>query len=222
VRLLDTEQWKQAEVCERCGGRTYPSCHGFVCIVSLLQVPSEVQFIVDAISGSSLNGKSSVTSSSNGSSTAGSWISTSKELAVHGQHFKVVGSCLMLVKMLGDYVALARGAPVVAVDAANRSIELLRSFNSRTTQLILKAGAMKVAGLKMISSKHLGERVHVWRSYVLWKCVRYSSRVRNQRCAVNVWLRFGVRSAYYGMPIRRCSRHNTMPSFSRNSTKSPK
>ena len=39
---------------------------------------------------------------------------------------RVVGSCLMLVKMVGDYVALARGAPVVAPEAANRSIELLR------------------------------------------------------------------------------------------------
>lgn len=119
-----------------------------------------MQLIVDAISGSSLNGKSSFVAQSNGSSSASSWTTTSKELSVQGQHFKVVGSCLMLVKMLGDYVTLARGAPVVAVDAANRSIELLRSFNSRTTQLILKAGAMKVAGLKMISSKHLG-----------WQCV---------------------------------------------------
>ena len=39
---------------------------------------------------------------------------------------RVVGSCLMLVKMLGDHMMLAKGIPSVAGEAMNRLVELLR------------------------------------------------------------------------------------------------
>ena len=37
-----------------------------------------------------------------------------------------------------------------------RLVELLKEFNKQTYELILKGNAMEVAGLKMITAKHLG------------------------------------------------------------------
>ncbi|KDO18094.1 hypothetical protein SPRG_16534 [Saprolegnia parasitica CBS 223.65] len=70
--------------------------------------------------------------------------------------FRVVWSVLLTLEILMNYVSLAANFPVVATDIVQRSIEMLRLFNSRTTQLVLGAGAMQVAHLKSISAKHLG------------------------------------------------------------------
>ncbi|OQR99889.1 vacuolar protein sorting-associated protein [Achlya hypogyna] len=70
--------------------------------------------------------------------------------------FRVVWSVLLTLEILMNYVGLAANFPVVATDIVQRAIELLRLFNSRTTQLVLGAGAMQVAHLKSISAKHLG------------------------------------------------------------------
>jgi hypothetical protein len=51
---------------------------------------------------------------------------TEKELVMDEQPYKVVGSCLMLVKMVGDHLLLAKGIPMVAGEAMNRLVELLR------------------------------------------------------------------------------------------------
>ena len=57
----------------------------------------------------------------------------------------------------------AETVPAFVTDIGQRVVEILRSFNSRTCQLILGAGAMQVSGLKSITVKHLTVACHTVR-----------------------------------------------------------
>jgi vacuolar protein sorting-associated protein 54 len=46
----------------------------------------------------------------------------------------------------------------MAVEIMQKLVELLKLFNSRVCQVILGAGAMRSAGLKNITAKHLGKK----------------------------------------------------------------
>ncbi|KAJ2891850.1 hypothetical protein IWW38_003450, partial [Coemansia aciculifera] len=69
--------------------------------------------------------------------------------------FHVVGCSLVLVKSVVEYLQCAVNIPMLATDVLQRLVEVLKSFNSRTCQVVLGAGAMRSAGLKNISAKHL-------------------------------------------------------------------
>jgi vacuolar protein sorting-associated protein 54 len=58
--------------------------------------------------------------------------------------------------LLFDYLKLVVNLPMLNIDAMSRVIEFLKAFNSRTCQVVLGAGAMRSAGLKNITAKHLG------------------------------------------------------------------
>ncbi|XP_054714166.1 vacuolar protein sorting-associated protein 54-like [Uloborus diversus] len=76
-------------------------------------------------------------------------------LIVNSENFAVCGTALMLLKMVIEYCQCAEKVPLLANDLANRLVDLLKAFNSRTCQLILGAGALQVIGLKTITTKHL-------------------------------------------------------------------
>ncbi|XP_055950284.1 vacuolar protein sorting-associated protein 54-like [Argiope bruennichi] len=76
-------------------------------------------------------------------------------LIVNGENFAVCGTALMLFKMIIEYCQCAEELPMLAPDLANRLVELLKAFNSRTCQLVLGAGALQLVGLKTITTKHL-------------------------------------------------------------------
>ncbi|KAJ2827353.1 hypothetical protein FBU31_003191, partial [Coemansia sp. 'formosensis'] len=69
--------------------------------------------------------------------------------------FHVVGCSLVLVKSVVEYLQCAVNIPMLATDVLQRLVEVLKGFNSRTCQVVLGAGAMRSAGLKNISAKHL-------------------------------------------------------------------
>ncbi|KAJ2003654.1 hypothetical protein GGI04_002890 [Coemansia thaxteri] len=69
--------------------------------------------------------------------------------------FHVVGCSLVLVKSVVEYLQCAVNIPTLATDVLQRLVEVLKTFNSRTCQVVLGAGAMRSAGLKNISAKHL-------------------------------------------------------------------
>ncbi|KAK9765317.1 hypothetical protein K7432_006451 [Basidiobolus ranarum] len=81
--------------------------------------------------------------------------SSHRQLVVDGEEYFVVGCALMLLKMLEDYLQCLSNIPVLTTDVFHRILELLKLFNSRTCQVILGAGAMRSAGLKNITAKHL-------------------------------------------------------------------
>lgn len=75
---------------------------------------------------------------------------------VEGINYKVVWSCLLLVEMIMTNLSAASHFQSLAANAVAKVAELLRLFNTRTTQLVLGAGAIhSAARLKSINAKHL-------------------------------------------------------------------
>jgi vacuolar protein sorting-associated protein 54 len=115
----------------------------------------------------SSNGKSAIAksfsnvlsklSSTNGSATATAASTTSsKHLRIEDRTYYVVLATSEVLTLLLDYLRVVVNLSMLTTDAMSRVIEFLKSFNSRTCQVVLGAGAMKSAGLKNISAKHLG------------------------------------------------------------------
>jgi vacuolar protein sorting-associated protein 54 len=61
----------------------------------------------------------------------------SAEAEVEGVRYKVVWSCLLLVEMLMTNMACGAHFPSLSTNVVGKIAELLRMFNSRTTQLVL-------------------------------------------------------------------------------------
>jgi vacuolar protein sorting-associated protein 54 len=67
----------------------------------------------------------------------------------------LVSSAISLLRPIDDFLALMTSIPSLTSAAVPALIDVLRTFNSRTSQLILGAGATRIAGLKNITTKHL-------------------------------------------------------------------
>ncbi len=75
---------------------------------------------------------------------------------VEGVNYKVVWSCLLLVETIMTNLSSAAHFQSLAPNAVTKVVELLRLFNTRTTNLVLGAGAIhSAARLKSINAKHL-------------------------------------------------------------------
>lgn len=61
--------------------------------------------------------------------------------------------------MLLDYMRVIVNLGLLTTEAMSRTIEYLKAYNSRTCQVVLGAGAMRSAGLKNITAKHLGTKM---------------------------------------------------------------
>ena len=110
-------------------------------------------------------------SSSNGSATADAAASStsSKHLRIEDRTYYVVLATSEVLTLLLDYLRVVVNLSMLTTDAMSRVIEFLKSFNSRTCQVVLGAGAMKSAGLKNISAKHLGSNFLVsWGFYFIY------------------------------------------------------
>ncbi|XP_021939639.1 vacuolar protein sorting-associated protein 54 [Zootermopsis nevadensis] len=124
--ILDSERWKQADV------------------------PAEFQRLVTYISDT---GKFSLTRRET-EPEAGDR-KPSHELMVGEEKYAVVGTVLLLLKMVAEYCVCAADLTVMAPNLCRHLAELLQLFNSRCCQLILGAGAIHVAGLKTITTTNL-------------------------------------------------------------------
>ncbi|XP_031550116.1 vacuolar protein sorting-associated protein 54-like [Actinia tenebrosa] len=80
---------------------------------------------------------------------------TTSHLMINGQKFPVVGTVLLLLKMVVEYCQCVDDTPMLATDIMNKLFEILKLFNSRTCQLVLGAGALQLVGLKTITVKQL-------------------------------------------------------------------
>ncbi|KAB0795389.1 hypothetical protein PPYR_12228 [Photinus pyralis] len=126
--LLDAERWKVAEV------------------------PPEFQVLVDKLSSD--KPMNSIPSSPengvivNNSKAAGA-------LKIGSQEYVTVGTVLMLIRLVSEYCVCAYDLPVLAAVIGRNLTELLRTFNSRSCQLVLGAGALRTAGLNTITSTTL-------------------------------------------------------------------
>ncbi|XP_075059999.1 vacuolar protein sorting-associated protein 54 isoform X2 [Mixophyes fleayi] len=76
-------------------------------------------------------------------------------LTVDGQKYAVVGTVLILIRIILEYCSCVDDIPSITTDMLTRLSELLKYFNSRSCQLVLGAGALQVVGLKTITTKNL-------------------------------------------------------------------
>lgn len=95
-------------------------------------------------------------STSNKGPSPGSVRENITDAEVEGVRYKVVWSCLLLLEMVMDDVACAAHFQLLATNIVKKVTELLRLFNTRSTHLVLCAGAIhSAARLKSINAKHL-------------------------------------------------------------------
>lgn len=136
---------------------------------AVVEVPSSSQHASDQLVDAavrdppefSLN-KSSDAPARNGT-TNKNGTGSSKQLTIEDRTFHVVAATLDVLGLLGDYLRVIINLPLLTTDAMSRVVEFLKAFNSRTCQVVLGAGAMRSAGLKNITAKHLGMTTSVSR-----------------------------------------------------------
>ncbi|KAI8457876.1 Vps54-like protein-domain-containing protein, partial [Phakopsora pachyrhizi] len=81
--------------------------------------------------------------------------SPTKQLNVEGTLFHSVNAVLETLIVLKEYLQIVVNCPLLTTDVMAKILEFLKAFNSRTCQVVLGAGAMRSAGLKNITAKHL-------------------------------------------------------------------
>ncbi|ODH25769.1 hypothetical protein ACO22_05072 [Paracoccidioides brasiliensis] len=74
---------------------------------------------------------------------------------VDEQKYILPQSALLILEIIDEFQHLMTGIPSMVQDIAFNFLECLKLFNSRSSQLILGAGATRSAGLKNITTKHL-------------------------------------------------------------------
>ncbi|KAJ3850623.1 vacuolar protein sorting-associated protein 54 [Lentinula lateritia] len=94
----------------------------------------------------------SSSTSQNGNATS---TKKSKHIYVESNSFFTVPATSSVLSLLTDYLAVIINLGILTTDTMSRIIEFLKAFNSRTCQVVLGAGAMRSAGLKNITAKHL-------------------------------------------------------------------
>ncbi|XP_076820156.1 vacuolar protein sorting-associated protein 54-like isoform X2 [Clavelina lepadiformis] len=129
--ILDNENWKQAEV------------------------PSELAGLLQKMVGgrtmsNHFNEQNKLSKERNKAQKA-----TSEYLLLDGKKYAVVGTVLILLKMVSEYCKCSDDLPASTPDLVHRLRDLLTLFNSRTCQLVLGAGALQLVGLKTITTKNL-------------------------------------------------------------------
>uniref|UniRef100_A0A6I8NMI4 Vacuolar protein sorting-associated protein 54 n=1 Tax=Ornithorhynchus anatinus TaxID=9258 RepID=A0A6I8NMI4_ORNAN len=111
-------------------------------------VPAEFQDLVDSIT----DGKITLPEKKPGTSEERK---PTDFLVVEGQQYAVVGTVLLLIRIILEYCQCVDNIPSVTTDMLTRLSDLLKYFNSRSCQLVLGAGALQVVGLKTITTKNL-------------------------------------------------------------------
>lgn len=127
--LLDTERWKVAEV------------------------PQEIQMLVDKLAlGHVIK---SLPSSPTEENNEDKLKKPSPALKIGSQEYTTVGTVLILIQLVCEYCVCAYNLQLLVPIIGRNLTELLRTFNSRSCQLVLGAGALKTAGLKTITTTNL-------------------------------------------------------------------
>ncbi|CAG9862352.1 unnamed protein product [Phyllotreta striolata] len=129
--LLDAETWKVAEV------------------------PSEIQMLVDKLAlGEPI--KSLPCSPTEEDITTNKYnVKPSPYLRIGNQQYYTVGALLIFIRLVSEYCVCSYDLQLLAPMVAKNLTDLLKTFNSRSCQLVLGAGALRTAGLKTITSTNL-------------------------------------------------------------------
>ncbi|KAK4897450.1 hypothetical protein LTR27_004970 [Elasticomyces elasticus] len=94
-------------------------------------------------------------STTNGGPVTPGKAATAKPAYIDEHRYILVRSATALLTTFDTFLALTSYFPSVTPTISTALLDVLRVFNSRSSQLILGAGATRVAGLKNITTKHL-------------------------------------------------------------------
>lgn len=78
-------------------------------------------------------------------------------LKIGDEKFTTVQTALLMLEIMAQFSNVLRHFKASGPELLMHIVSLLKHFNSRTCQLILGAGALKLVGLKTISVKTLGK-----------------------------------------------------------------
>lgn len=110
-------------------------------------VPAEYQQMINKIANGDFTwAKRDDNGNSNGPDTV---------LHVDSEPFALVGAALLLIQIVNEYCQCAAHLPIISTQLSRYLIDLLRTFNSKCCQLVLGAGAIRVAGLTTITTGNL-------------------------------------------------------------------
>lgn len=144
ARAVEEETWGQAEVAEAQQERIN------LIVESATSDPPLLVVTVDEILAPLQAGQ---TQPGAGSASPGK--ASSKTLEIEERQFFVVGATLDVLEVLLEYLKVVINLPLLSTETMGRVVEFCKQFNSRTCQVVLGAGAMRSAGLKNITAKHL-------------------------------------------------------------------
>lgn len=74
---------------------------------------------------------------------------------IQGEKYHLTSVSLLFFKVISSYLSFIQSFSLIAFRIANRLIELMRYFNLKICQSILGASAIKTAGLKSVTAKHI-------------------------------------------------------------------
>lgn len=111
-----------------------------------VEVPAEYQSMIDRISNGDFSRNKNCINSQK---------QPANVLYVDTEPFALVNSALILVQIVSEYCQCASSLPMIATQLSRNLIDLLRTFNSKCCQLVLGAGALRVAGLTTITTSNL-------------------------------------------------------------------
>ncbi|XP_060529199.1 vacuolar protein sorting-associated protein 54 [Cylas formicarius] len=128
--LLDAERWKAEDV------------------------PAEIQLLLDKLAAGEII--KSLPSSPVDEKLCSTYVNKSfPALTVGSQTYVAIGTVIILLQLIAEYCVCAYDLQLLAPIIGRNLAELLRTFNSRSCQLVLGAGALRTAGLKTITSTNL-------------------------------------------------------------------
>ncbi|KAJ6463821.1 Vps54-like protein-domain-containing protein, partial [Mycena vitilis] len=172
--LVENEQWEQADatpgiqhvadVLVECAMRDLPELlvNGPAPQLPVSSTAASFTSLSSSASLATASSTNSITSAppspsapskrANGSSAAKSG---KMRLRIEERTFSAVSATSAVLSLLLDYLRVIVNLSMLTTDTMSRVIEFLKAFNSRTCQVVLGAGAMRSAGLKNITAKHL-------------------------------------------------------------------
>ncbi len=161
AKLVEDEQWSQAEVSPELQHIT-----GTILDCAVQDSPellikhedplwSPPPSATSEASESTESVRTLVETNSHSQPTQSAPISATKQLRIDDRTYFVVSATVEVLPLLQDYLRLVINLSLLTTDIMSRVIEFLKAFNSRTCQVVLGAGAMRSAGLKNITAKHL-------------------------------------------------------------------
>ncbi|GAA6050095.1 hypothetical protein JCM3770_001367 [Rhodotorula araucariae] len=145
ARVVEEEQWAAAEV------PPATQAHVQLIIDAATTDPTELLLGARRAARQSAEGTNAEQLEGRGDTAPES----AKQVQVEGRQFFVVPAGLVTIAVLVEYLKVLVNIPMLTTDAMSKVIEFMKVFNSRTCQVVLGAGAMRSAGLKNITAKHL-------------------------------------------------------------------